>query len=222
MKKLVFLMLTASLITACSSEDLSPGAETAQTTNQSATSSVSVSNEGYLVFPTVQSLQNFVEQYSEDGAGASACQKFLPNTRAIGGAHFESVADLSERLANGRHITRANSEASIDQKVNSISNEDLKGLDELEEMTQDEYNVMKAENLLFDDIMTHMVDTTLRVCVEGRLYKITDQGTFSIDVKKEKLLDESIRTFNPELKLKVNPGASVALDENVTFTRTFL
>ena len=71
MKKLVFLMLTASLITACSSEDLSPGAETAQTTNQSATSSVSVSNEGYLVFPTVQSLQNFVEQYSEDGAGAS-------------------------------------------------------------------------------------------------------------------------------------------------------
>ena len=76
MKKLVFLMLTASLITACSSEDLSPGAETAQTTNQSATSSVSVSNEGYLVFPTVQSLQNFVEQYSEDGAGASACQKF--------------------------------------------------------------------------------------------------------------------------------------------------
>ena len=128
---------------------------------------------------------------------------------------------MSERLANGRHKTRANSEVSIDRKDNSIFYENIEGLDELEEMTEDEYNVMKAENLLFDDIMTHMVDTTLRVCVEGRLYKITDQGTFSIDVKKEKLLDESIRRFNPELKLKVNPGASVALDENVTFTRTF-
>ena len=129
---------------------------------------------------------------------------------------------MSERLANGRHKTRANSEVSIDRKDNSMFYEDIEGMDELEEMTEDEYNVMKAENLLYDDIMTHMVDTTLRVCVEGRLYKITDQGTFSIDVKKEKLLDESIRRFNPELKLKVNPGASVALDENVTFTKNIL
>lgn len=221
MKKLAFFLLTASLITACSSDDLSQDVTPAHAVNQLASSSVSVSNEGYLVFPTIQSLQNFVEQYSEDNTKASAYHKVLPNTRATGGGHFESVADLSERLANGRHKTRANSEVSIDRKDNSIFYENIEGLDELEEMTEDEYNVMKAENLLFDDIMTHMVDTTLRVCVEGRLYKITDQGTFSIDVKKEKLLDESIRTFNPELKLKVNPGASVALDENVTFTRTF-
>lgn len=210
MKKLAFLMLATSLITACSSDDIGSSTEDVLATTQTESSSVSVSDEGYLVFPTAQSLQNFVEQYSKDNANASVSLKAPRNTRAVGGVKFESVADLSERLDNSRHKTRANN-----------TEDDFEGLDELEEMTEDEFNVMKAENLLFDDIMTHMVDTTLRVCVEGRLYKITDQGTFSIDVKKEKLLDESIRKFNPELKLQLDPGASIALDENVVFTKTF-
>lgn len=64
MKKLAFFLLTASLITACSSDDLSQDVTPAHAVNQLASSSVSVSNEGYLVFPTIQSLQNFVEQYS--------------------------------------------------------------------------------------------------------------------------------------------------------------
>ncbi len=218
-------MLAASCITACSSDDLSLRTEEVPPTNQAESSSVSVSDDGYLVFPTVQSLQNFVEQYSDADENAPSYRKAPCNTRAIGGTQFESVADLSERLNNARSQTRANnshvSNTSYNQQGIALASEDMEGLDELEEMTEDEFNVMKAENLLFDDIMTHMVDTTLRVCVEGRLYKITDQGTFSIDVKKEKLLNESIRKFNPELKLKVNPGASIALDENVVFTRTF-
>ena len=58
MKKLAFFLLTASLITACSSDDLSQDVTPAHAVNQLASSSVSVSNEGYLVFPTIQSLQN--------------------------------------------------------------------------------------------------------------------------------------------------------------------
>lgn len=226
MRKLALLTLTISLLAACSSDDISLGSEEILVTNQTEETSVSVSDKGYLVFPTVQSLQNFVEQYSEDDTNTSSYQRAARCTRAAGGFQFESVADLSERLANVRHKTRINnstiSEACVDSQGQIISAEDLEGVDELEEMTEDEYNVMKAENLLFDDIMTHMVDTTLRVCVEGRLYKITDQGTFSIDVKKEEeLLTESIRKFDPELKRQLNPGASIALDENVVFTRTF-
>lgn len=53
MKKLAFFLLTASLITACSSDDLSQDVTPAHAVNQLASSSVSVSNEGYLVFPTI-------------------------------------------------------------------------------------------------------------------------------------------------------------------------
>lgn len=76
MKKLAFCLLTASLITACSSDDLSQDVTPAHAVNQLASSSVSVSNEGYLVFPTIQSLQNFVEQYSEDNTSLRIPQSF--------------------------------------------------------------------------------------------------------------------------------------------------
>lgn len=48
MKKLAFFLLTASLITACSSDDLSQDVTPAHAVNQLASSSVSVSNEGVL------------------------------------------------------------------------------------------------------------------------------------------------------------------------------
>lgn len=214
-------MLTASFITACSSEDISSSVEDVIATNQTENSSVSVSDEGYLVFPTVQSLQNFAEQYSEENTNTSAYQKVTRSTRVAGGIEFESVADLSERLTCTHPKTRVEETTKINIQDSSVDPEDFEDLDEVEEMNEDEYNVMKAEKLLFDNIMTHLVDTTLRVCVEGRLYKITEHGTFSIDVSNKKKLDEYIDGFDPEIKLKVTPGSSIALDEDVVFTRTF-
>lgn len=97
MKKIAFLMLATSLITACSSDDIGSSTEDVLATTQTESSSVSVSDKGYLVFPTAQSLQNFVVQYSKDNANASVSLKAPRNTRAVGGVKFESVADLSER-----------------------------------------------------------------------------------------------------------------------------
>ena len=96
-----------------------------------------------------------------------------------------------------------------------------KHLSDLEEMTEEEFNLMKAENLLFDDVMTHMVDTTLRVCVEGRLYKITEKGTFSVDANKSNLLEHSIKNFNPKITETIKTGQSLKLNNDVTFTKSF-
>lgn len=129
-------------------------------------------------------------------------------TRGCITTKFESVANLNERLEKAK--TRL---------INSDYN--TEDLPDLEEMTEEEFNLMKAENLLFDDVMTHMVDTTLRVCVEGRLYKITEKGTFSVDANKSNLLKPAIKNLNPELAKTISTGQSLKLNDDVVFTKSF-
>lgn len=179
--KNLFLLLAIMLVTACSSEDLVDATDSDNTEQSKAVGNeVSVSQDGYLVFPTSQSLETFVEKLSNGEQPTVLSQA----TRAGGINRFESVADLDERLAK--------------TKTRTTNTDDAEDLSDLEEMTEEEFNLMKAENLLFDDVMTHMVDTTLRVCVEGRLYKITEKGTFSVDANKSNLLEPSIKNFNPK------------------------
>lgn len=192
------------LVTACSSEDLVDATDSGNTEqNKVVGNEVSVSQDGYLVFPTSQSLETFVEKLSNGEQPTVLSQA----TRVGGINKFESVADLNERLA--RTKTRA---------TNTDNTEDLS---DLEEMTEEEFNLMKAENLLFDDVMTHMVDTTLRICVEGRLYKITEKGTFSVDANKSNLLGPSIKNFNPKITETIKTGQSLKLNNDVTFTKSF-
>lgn len=120
---------------------------------------------------------------------------------------FVSIAELDEQI--------------IQTKTRSVNLEEIDDLSDVEEMTEDEYNIMRAENLLFDDVLTHLVDTTLRICVEGRLYKITEHGTFSVDTSKIDLLDASIEEFNPEIKQTIATGKSVNLENDVVFTNSF-
>ena len=72
-----------------------------------------------------------------------------------------------------------------------------------------------------DDIMTHIVDTTLRICVENRLYKITELGTFSVDINKQYLLEETINRINSTIIDSLKAGESITLQNDVTFTKTF-
>ena len=62
-----------------------------------------------------------------------------------------------------------------------------------------------------DDIMTHIVDTTLRICVENRLYKITELGTFSVDINKQYLLEETINRINSTIIDSLKAGESITL-----------
>lgn len=39
-----------------------------------------------------------------------------------------------------------------------------------EEMTTDEFNVMKSENILVDPLLTQVMDTTLRIQIGEQLY----------------------------------------------------
>lgn len=191
------------LVTACSSEDCVDATDSGNTEqNKVVGNEVSVSQDGYLVFPTSQSLKNFVEEISNGQQPTVLSQ----TTRSGGIKTFESVADLDERLAR------------METRTTNTNSEDLS---DLEEMTEEEFNLMKAENLLFDDVLTHMVDTTLRVCVEGRLYKITEKGTFSVDTTKSEKLELTIKDFNPNVSNSIKTGQSIKLNNDVTFTKSF-
>lgn len=200
MKKVLFLILTVIII-ACSSDDIEViNYDNIISDNEEIDSAVSVSKEGYLVFDSPQSLKIYMENISCGQPSERA-------TRCIKTSGFISIAELDEQ------ITQA--------KTRLDSLEDIDDLSDVEEMTEDEYNIMKAENLLFDDVLTHLVDTTLRICVEGRLYKITEQGTFSVDTCKADLLKISIEEFDPEIKQSMQTGQSISLNNDVIFTNSF-
>lgn len=86
---------------------------------------------------------------------------------------------------------------------------------------------MKAEELMFDDLMMHAMDTTLRICVEGIIYKIADQGTFStssaVSDPSEAIeaIEHAIATFDTTAVADVAPGCSVQLTEDLVWTNTF-
>ena len=164
---------------------------------------VTISEEGYLIFPSARSFELFIEQV-QNGETPSIYSE------SRSGESFESVAMLDER------ISRSNNSRTMD--LTPITDDEL---DELEEMTQEEYNLMKAENLLFDDLMAHAMDTTLRICVDGELYKITENGTFSVKLEKADLLDPTINEFNAELIDAVEAGGTIQLNPDVSFTNTF-
>lgn len=100
--KNLFLLFAIMLVTACSSEDLVDATDSGNTEqNKVVGNEVSVSQDGYLVFPTSQSLETFVEKLSNGEQPTVLSQA----TRVGGINKFESVADLNERLA--RTKTRA-------------------------------------------------------------------------------------------------------------------
>jgi hypothetical protein len=201
MRKFLLIILSLSFVlTSCS--DVIETYETATNIPQE-TEIVTVSNEGYLTFPSFKSLEMFFEKV-QNGGTTSNYDFSRSDYR------FESVAMLENRIATDKKSRAIG--------YSSISNDDI---NDLEEMTQDEYNLMKSENLLFDDLMTHAMDTTLRICIEGELYKITENGTFSVKLEKAEKLDLAIKEFNPSLKDALEAGATVQLNSDVKFTNTF-
>lgn len=206
MKKYLLLPIV-TLILSCSSDDYF-NVSNEDSMLQHVDSAATVSDEGYLVFPTSQSLQSFVEDISN---GKTPTIINVNSTRANSTRGFESLADLSKKIEETK--TRSIDISNYDESSDDIS--------DLEEMSEDEFNLMKAENLIFDNVMSHMVDTTLRICVENKLYKITEYGTFSVDVDDAELLELAIDNFERDLVIDVPAGESIMINDDVEFTNSF-
>lgn len=177
----------------------------AEQTETYSNTGVEVTKNGYLKFDSSKSLEEFVENINKNGGNVAnnICSR-------AGEKSFESLADLSNKLEKMK--SRSDD---LDEE------EEEENEEELEEMSVDEFNLMKCERLIFDNVLYHLVDTTLRICVEGRLYKITPMGTFSIDGENEDDLDAAIEDFNTEREESVPPGGSIEIGDGAYFTNSF-
>jgi hypothetical protein len=93
--------------------------------------------------------------------------------------------------------------------------------EELECMTEDEYRVNKAEAIIPDDYLEELLDTTMRIEVEKRLYKITPYGTFSVGRDSANLIDDAIASFDTTLISSHQNGEYINLPNGVVFTNSF-
>lgn len=161
----------------------------------------SITDEGFLMFPSFTSFVQFLEEIQNGGD-----QAVRSSSRSF--ENFKSMAVLSEQIHNT-------------ERTRTEENNYEDNLDDLEEMTVDEFNLMKSENLIFDNILLHAMDTSLRICIEGELYKITSYGTFSSKMEKASEIELAVKTFNPLVKDSIEAGRTIKLNENVNFTNSF-
>lgn len=196
-----FVLLISVVVFSCKDDSI---IEDICVNNEQESVDVTVTDDGYLSFPTVTSLEAFFAKIQN---GESP---IIPLSR--GGNSFKSIAMLNRQLQLNREHS----------KSRGIDDTNATDLDELEEMTADEYNIMKAEKLLFDNILEHVMDTTLRICVEGVLYKISEHGTFSVVRENASIMDSIIIDFDPLIRESIGPGETIALDNEVKFTNTFM
>lgn len=210
MKKFFYLLsIVLFLLSSCTEDDTFTNPVKA---NAKEVSEVTISDEGYLVFPTAKSLQDYIENILDSDSTQSQSPSMFGSKS---NSKFKSIAELSNQLST----LRANYNIQKQIKSQFLSgSEQGNNIDDLEEMTQDEFNLMKAENLLLDDVMRHIVDTTLRISVEGRFYQITEKGTFSIEENKKDFMKKTIGRVDCPV---VPVGESVIIENDVVFTKTF-
>lgn len=200
MKKYFIGMIMSSVLFSCNEND-NLFLETPNDNELNKTlkvSDVTVNEDGFLDFKSFNALEQIVKDIEEGEALGISGSTTL--TRAISERQFLSVAMLREDIDGG-----------------GVGNSD----DDSEEMTIHEYRLMKAEELLLDNVLAEVLDTTLRIGVNDMVYKITDYGTFSAPRSNLTLMEREIANFKPSLISSKEAGETINLSNGVVFTNTF-
>lgn len=158
--------------------------------------------DGHLEFATKAAFEHVMDIVKEQ-ASSSSTKSSLSGARAglqIPG--FTSLAQRWEELVSCSTRSRASCDG---------------------EMTQDEYEyeLAKASDRLLAPGLSYVMDSSLVIAVQGRIYKITDLGTFSADAKDYDEFPQIIRDFDPSIIASLEAGETVSIGHNATFTHSF-
>lgn len=135
------------------------------------------SQKEYLSFPSKEDFGRYVKALGEGTNALRATQIYATHVPK----GFKSIAQLKEeqsRLKASSYSSGLRSSAG--------------NLEEETEMTQDEFNLFRSEELLADGSLSLALDTTMRVQIGDELYVVTEVGTFSAPVGKEEELEKAI------------------------------
>lgn len=205
MKKLILFncILLGLFFSSCTDdvETTSPN----QNTNEGLANDGIKVKDGYLEFSSNEVFQDFITQLDNESDG-----NYMVGTRSLSAKSRLSIDGF-------KPLARLKSE--ISSTTRSMGSAD--GSDQDEEMNQDEFNIMTAENLLLDPILTEVMDTTLRIGIADRIYKITQYGTFSAPTDKSSYIAEAIKNFDTNILNRSDLGDYISLGNDVTFTNSF-
>lgn len=191
MKKYFIALLFSVFLISCSNEEEFLTNEPQNGNEQTNQNSITV-KDGYLNFDSDATLKDYLASLQTNQITTRSSKLKIEG--------FTSIADLKNSLVSTR----------------STGNDE----DE-EEMSTDEFNIMRAEELVVDPILREVMDTTLRIGVADRVYKITDYGTFSAPTEKASSIDKAIAEFDKTLIDRNETGAYVTLKNDVVFTNSF-
>lgn len=151
----------------------------------------------------------------------------LNDISVVNGHLCFSTADALEQYINGSNsgVLRTKSLGNSIPGFTSISERKAALVNtragEMEEMTEEEFNLMRCENLLADPALYDIFDMDLVIEVENKVYKITEIGTFSIDRGLESNLQEVVNNFEPSSYGSLLNGESIEIGGSAVFTNTF-
>lgn len=194
-KQLIKLVLALLTFSACQQDDLL-NEKAMESQEQTFIDGIQV-EDGYLSFASNDVFQEYLSSLEENGNSETVSTR--SSGRKIQG--FTSIASLKEAYTASTRSTSTDEEE--------------------EEMTQDEFNIMQAEEKLIDPILTEVMDTTLRIKIEDRIFKITQYGTFSANAENAAYIEDAIAKFDTTFVHIYKNGEYVDLDNGVTFTNTF-
>lgn len=155
--------------------------------------------EDYLFFDSETNFKDFILSIDSGSSIQSRSIQSLKSSR-----NFKSLATLK------REIEKTKLRSAFDD------NSDIE-----EEMSRDEFNIMNAENLLLDPVLFEVMDTTLRIGIAEKVYKITEYGTFCAPKGKMYLIENAIKKFDATIIDNYKLGEYVHLGDNVTFINSF-
>lgn len=159
--KLTTLLLVLLTMNACQQYDfISENNDESKVPENNLFEGINV-EDGYLNFSTSVVFEEFLSSLEKRNETETTITRAQQNK--IPG--FTSISSLKKSILN---VTR-----------NVSNNND----DEDEEMSQEEFAIANAEDLLIDPILLEVMDTSLRIKIENRLFKITSYGTFSANMQ---------------------------------------
>lgn len=159
---------------------------------------ISLTKDNFLRFESRQSLESFMKSKDDDskktrGAELDEKQEEYDDEIFCVPEDFETISKLKRKIS-----------CDVD--------------DDDSEMSFDEVNVVKAENLLIDPMLTEVMDTTLRVQIADTIYKVCEYGTFAATSLEK--IENAIANFDSSFITEETP-LMVELGNGVKFINTF-
>jgi hypothetical protein len=176
MKKLLLLILCLVIITSCSHDDESLSLK--DNSNES-NKDIQVTKDGYLHFSNSNTFSDYINSIGD-------------------------INGVSTKSTSVTHINGFTSLKDLKKKIESISTRSNDSQDE--EGSEDEYNLSKSQDLLKDNRLQSVLDTTLRISIQDKYYKISKYGTFVTDKNNFSKIDDIITSFDKNQLSEISDG----------------